>query len=122
MKPTDEQIKEFWKRCGFEWKHAYHDFYELVSPLGERYDLTVPGFPGYDKIETYPPIDLNNLFGYAVPVVKDKLNNYPEIPTLYPFLSFLDKWCEVVALKEEDPALALFWAIWEVNNDKAKIV
>ncbi len=46
MKPTDEQIKEFWKGYG-------------VKPEKRR------GYFNYDIAFVYPPIDLNNLFRSA---------------------------------------------------------
>ncbi len=45
MKPTDEQIREFWEWCG-------------VTPSYQ--DIR-------DYIPTFPPLDLNSLFQYAVP-------------------------------------------------------
>ena len=101
--PTQEQIKEFWEWCGYIygtnkgcWKH----------PDGNN--------------RTYlPQITLNNLFKYAVP----KLS--------YCFLSAV--WIDDNNRVEyscsvghpdgegktdlmEDPALALFWALWQVKE------
>jgi hypothetical protein len=51
--PTDEQIKEFWEWCGFEYA-GRGGYYENIScykyPDGKYCEL--------------PPIDLNNLFSY----------------------------------------------------------
>ena len=64
MNPTDEQIKKFWERCGF-WQYTiWHGFMGLTShkewidPKGDIYG------------DNLPPIDLNNLFKYAVPKLK----------------------------------------------------
>ena len=64
-----------------------------------------------------PPIDLNNLFKYAVP----KLDGLT-LTTYYKADYGIDGFCACVDSKtntsgdhdHEDPALALFWAIYEV--------
>jgi len=106
--PTQEQIKEFWEWCGFEFIKtstkwgAYTGSY-WISPCG--------------PIHTFlPDIDLNNLFKYAVPKLGDSL----EIELFMPSTSWL---CQIkqrtttIATSQgyhKDPALALFWAIWEM--------
>ena len=109
-KPTEAQIKEFWEWCGLTkikrgWK-----------------------FPDGDALIDCgnPPIDLNNLFKYAVPKLKE--NGF--MVSLNLLGSIIGDWScrlhkgffpnETFAEKENsDPALALFWAIWEViHNDK----
>lgn len=53
MKPTEEQIKEFWERWGFS--------VEQIGSAVTWYD------PAGGIIFGYPPIDLRNLFRWAVP-------------------------------------------------------
>ena len=96
MKPNNEQIKEFWDRL-------------KVKPIykGMFYD---------DEI-SYPLIDLNNLFKYAVPKLlwwKMGYNSFgcwAEIGTKHIGEGFK------VENMGYNPALALFWAIWEVMNE-----
>ena len=103
--PTDEQIKEFWEWCGLEYRQE---------------PRTVCGYPsqeyrwcfGSRKLERYPVLDLNNLFEYAVPKLHAwTIGSCPDGDV-----------CAVAVLSEgirgecctKTPALALFWAIWEV--------
>jgi len=91
-RPTSEQIKEFWKWCGFKKvKHGKWQGWEWPD-LGATSEL--------------PPIDLDNLFEHAVP----KLDSFSLGERRYILL----KWIEDVVSNKSDPALALFWAIWEV--------
>jgi len=90
MKPTDKQEKEFWEGCGLKIINGLNCF-------------------------TAPPIDLNNLFKYAVPKLSE--DYYIDI------MNYRDIWQGRIQSKlgivgavkvDEDPALALFWAIYEV--------
>lgn len=99
--PTKEQIKEFWEWCGFT-------RLEYLDRLWyQRLEVSLP---------LALPIDLNNLFKYAVPkiwVCDIKLEE-----GIF--------WCVKVAHPElgegkannEDFALALFWALWQVKENK----
>ena len=94
-KPTKEQIQWFWEKCGFT--YVFDESQGWLSP---------DGVWGNDN----PPIDLNNLFKYAVPkLVKWIMGNNPNgeikviVYTEKNFFKSLDK----------DPALALFWAIYK---------
>lgn len=119
-KPTDEQIKKFWEWCGFKkelipfttqegfWEHEMM----LTVPSGDKYRV------GMDE---FPEIDHNNLFKYAVPkLTRAQLTVIPNHN------------CHAVVCKgeqldikswspdteNEDPALALFWAIWSVIEEE----
>ena len=106
MKPTNEQVKKFWGWCGFR------------VALGKLY-----WYPDKESspARRLPPIDLNNLFKYAVP----KLEKSVRAITIYPPVidpPVCDK-CyveltlcngQIIESFENTPALALFWAIWEV--------
>ena len=102
-KPTQEQIKEFW-----EWYSA---------PIGES----------LDGRKVYRPIDLNNLFEYAVPkwigLRCEELHISEE--TAYKIL--FDLWYEkLLELSERPstmfyviyPALALFWVLWKIKEEE----
>uniref|UniRef100_A0A6M3L2Q5 Uncharacterized protein n=1 Tax=viral metagenome TaxID=1070528 RepID=A0A6M3L2Q5_9ZZZZ len=83
--PTNKQIKEFWEKLSptpDDWR-----MYEIWLYSG------------------YPPIDLNNLFKYAVPKL-DQSRYYKALSSIF----YYD------AIKE-DPALALFWAIYQVIKE-----
>lgn len=104
--PTREQIRKFWEWCGFKW----HD---VPKVPGTSYWTKPNGkFHGFEP----PRIDLNNLFKYAVPKLtyfqleSDSSNGTIEAIACY-------------GKKEEhsnnvNPALALFWVIWEVINNE----
>ena len=110
--PTPEQIREFWEWCGF---------------VGVRHN-DIPYTTKYlvhngQKFHKCPPVDLDNLFKYAVP----KLQGY--VITFYPQkinptdkeltfpVSVTPRGCVEHYKEDEDPALALFWALWAVMKE-----
>ena len=120
MKPTDEQIKEFWEKCGWKWLEERHYVHGYMMHGGSYYE-------GYwmppdikNKHESWlrlPDIDLNNLFKYSVPKVR-----YCDL-TKMDKLSCDGDYRASVRCGEgivgnvghgdsKDPALALFWAIY----------
>ena len=117
--PTKAQIKEFWERYGFEWRKSIQLRTELTSK-GIAPILSQEGWYFGDEFFKndfmLPPIDLNNLFKYAVPKLK--------APDYLKFRIRKEGYmCEVRcfgvqenAYYYEDPALALFWAIWGVKT------
>ena len=103
--PTEAQIKEFWEWCG--WQILKTDSsWVSIRPDGSSYMSTVD-----EKCLPllWEPIDLNNLFLYAVPKLKSKT-------VLFSWVMYLI-W-DYAKGKEPNPALALFWVIWEVIHDK----
>ncbi len=118
MKPTDEQIKEFWAWCGFKYGKGLNC--NTLEPItGWWFNKE------YMSPKNLPPIDLNNLFKYAVPkllggdrylfITFDVTSNEAglvacEISTLKGEKLTRVKW----EASDNDPALALFWAIYEV--------
>ena len=108
--PTEAQIKEFWKRCGLE-----------LIPHIDRYSSGDYNWIEYRKDGVRvdePKLDLNNLFKYAErPFVSMACGSLNEE-------GWKGAWAKVIThdrlkigeLREEGltPALALFWAIWEV--------
>ena len=105
MQPTEEQVKKFWEWCGFR-QNLYQD------TSGILYDT-----PDNLHCIGLPPIDLNNLFKYAVP----KLHREQGQVTIESRFTG-DVWeyhasfgCGSSGIsKAETPELALFWAIWKV--------
>ena len=107
--PTQEQIKEFWTWCEFD----------VVGSMCRYPDDKDKG-----HWEELPPIDLNNLFKYAVRIL-ERTNNYhyihfgynhssPNITTVQ--ITFLDRL--IATGDDDDPALALFWALYPVLKEK----
>jgi len=97
--PTEEQIQWFWEQCGFKivGKTTLHAEY----PDGT---IIVNG--------KYLPIDLNNLFKYAVPRINQI--GYGNI--------LLQEWVDkfyTEDTEELDPTLALFWAIYKALGGAA---
>ena len=117
-KPTEAQIKEFWEWCGFKETSKVRYYDKDKTPYKAWLN---PDSDEDNWAYSFPPIDLNNLFEYAVPKLKYfMLSGFP-----------LDETYKVVAMTEtstkrrsdNDPALSLFWAIWKViNADKDKLV
>jgi len=103
MEPTQEQIKEFWEWCGLT---------EFQNPiLG---DESISAKPSVPYIEP-PNIDLNNLFKYAVPntITMSLERTYGAHGD--PF--YIAKVGTEIRVTNSDPALALFWALWQVKEE-----
>jgi len=103
-KPTKAQVTEFWEKCGFKYlPRGSHDKFHQLEAI--RYpDLTI------HSVE--PPVDLNNLFLYAVPKLFEVLDIDVQAQPL------LIAWIKRVVWEEDiDPALALFWAIYKVLKE-----
>ena len=109
MKPTDKQIKKLWGWCGIK----------PLYPSGEIWiddTRTVVANKGNEP----PSINLNNLFKHAAPRILrmdydirlySAVNQY--------FAQILQERIDLVPVAEsiygtDDPALALFWAIYKV--------
>ena len=119
MIPTDEQIREFGEKCGWqriEKKNVPVVLFEGVEP-SESFDLVywlAPDNADDDDWYEEPPIDLNNLFKYAVPkAVHILFENGRSMKHAYNklFKLWLKKWAEGCEFED-----ALFWAIREVLN------
>ena len=104
MKPTEEQIKEFWEWCGLN-----------EQPSGSWY--TESGEYVYMQII---PIDLNNLFKYAeFKAVLDsslKLKIDIDAARRLLFEHWLDNMEKGIIGVYVDRATALFWAIWSGSH------
>ena len=124
--PTREQIKKLWEWCGFK------EVFSKELWRFERYKETNHWWsaPNGRRFDELPPVDLNNLFKYAVPKLLPKHDF-----SIYWVLDVdaqqgawaISMSCRgygkngIIRLRDKDPALALFWAIWEVINDRAGI-
>ena len=104
MEPSDEQIREFWKGCGFRIQ-GVADFPGVVRT---NYWVDSNGTP-----TDLPPIDLNSLFKYAVPKVsRYRLeDDWSRIAKHFAYAEMGEKSGQAW---DDDPAQALFQVIWEV--------
>ena len=116
-KPTEAQIKEFWEWCGFKSRLVWSDPADIVP----RHQFTVWDYPDgsgvTQNLSVNPPIDLNNLFKYAVPKLHRKEGNV----AIVSHITEEEGWhysakigAGRISVEDKDPALALFWAICQV--------
>ena len=116
--PSDKEMREFWEWCGFKRanKRAFH--YEWGKRVA---DWLYPADPPYTKRDL-PELDLNNLFKYAVPKLSDawalRITKYVGSPLFHIELTYCTLKYDEIKREDKDPALALFWAIWEVIKGK----
>jgi len=101
--PTQEQIKEFWERCGWEIQTR-----EIKDASGQVCHPISSWFGGVETAS--PDIDLNSLFKYAVPKAREDLFEDAFIRKMW-------GWMELV-LDGDDPALALLWSLWQVKEEQ----
>jgi hypothetical protein len=117
--PTQEQIADFWHYFGF--------LQEVKQFDGDRYSSDkhwVLYGKGYDSYKL-PEIDLNNLFKWAVPKLYKQYINSIEVEILPPVASSPNLWVVRITTQRKDlsqasandPALALFWAIYQVIQE-----
>ena len=111
MKPTKEQEQKFWGLCGLKpIKREGSD--EIV-----RWELPSGGWRFFS-----PDIDLNNLFKYAVPQLREKgcramLSDKTEgDDVMYMGRAYGRHTNSFLDAYDKDPALALFWAIDKVRE------
>ncbi len=107
MKPNNEQIKESWEWCGLEY----------TAPYWVEVDGVV-AFYGESKPEYLGSINLNNLFKYAVPKAVEELRIRPDVRHIHnAYGKLFNMWLEKMFYTNyKDPALALFWALWQVKE------
>lgn len=110
--PSEAQVKELWEWLG--WRYGV----DKADPINPD-NLWFPPNSTCCR-QPLPPIDLNNLFKYAVPKPIDVHFKYD---TSYPehTIGEINCWLyhkgKVYKGWSYDPALALFWAIWEVIHN-----
>lgn len=115
MKPTDEQKKELLEWCGFTLR---------CPPERDAYKRGIWNYP--DGMTGDVELDLNNLFKYAVPKLAEggrflaMIMATPNKKLVYRYIVNMvnDDMDIGIEKQSEDPALALFWAIWEVMGEK----
>ena len=112
MKPTEEQIKEFWERCGFESRMMPNYSADNSSC---NYVWFNPEGIGCYKL---PPLDLNNLFEYAVPKVDTlvQMEFGRNTEGYFVVVGYADE-TNIFSVNDQDPALALFWALYPVLKE-----
>ena len=114
MKPTEEQTKRLWERCRLR-----KDGNFWYDPKGKQLS------------EELLPLDLNNLFRWAMPKLDHKYayvlmqdsicHEDEEFWACEIYKSCLLSWQtgeRIVTVDDKDPALALFWAIYKVMEGK----
>jgi len=108
--PTQEQIKELWERYGFEDIQYYDHRGKLIK--GAIHHVSPDQSWGQSS---YPPIDLNNLFKYAVDEAVNVIQNENEQLYSDEALWYLfDIWVQL--MKWDYTEIALFWALWQVKD------
>ena len=114
--PTKEQIREFWEWCGFEFDERWSEF----NPYKDHNGVIQ---------HSRTPIDLNNLFKYAVPKVIEKLDKQSvRFECFYRFIEnewvwvywITDDLDHITHAIDEDPALALYWALDKAMKEQGK--
>lgn len=113
MLPTNEQIKELWEWCGLRRGNKGINKNYYTEPDARYY--TIPVW----KLK----LDLNNLFKYAVPKlpVEAKIGfyYYGENAGADKYFAFIGKGDNLYKdAWSEEPALALFWAIYKLIKGK----
>jgi len=121
MKPTEEEVKKFWKWCGLRYEQPYW--------LNEDCPEGTCAFYGEYYQELLRTITLDNLFKWAVPKVK-----YIHGVGRAIRVKLVSSWgdtseecgVEIVEMGkrlslefDENPALALFWAIYKTAGLEA---
>ena len=105
MQPAEEQIKELWEWCGLR-EEVIDELHSLWHYPDGSHEIDMP----------YP--DLNNLFEWAVPKLSSEAT-FDRVEISLPtskteFGVKLVARHQTIVERDEDPALALFWAIWKV--------
>jgi len=107
MEPTEAQKKWFWEQCGFT-----SDEWGIYAPGVEHKPWNVY----WENYSGVPPIDLNNLFKYAVPFLQyaniQYSNQYPGVVPMCSATASV-QFADNHTYADNDPALALFWAVYK---------
>ena len=110
--PTKTQIKTLWEWCGFKFIQPIESgAVDVIYPDGSM--CLSP------SILALPHLDLNNLFKYALPKLQWFIVNIEHIEVSCEFYVtltdfYLAQPCKEYKSKHKDPAIALFWAIWQI--------
>lgn len=110
MKPTNEQVRTFWEWCGVHPEKVYEQ----------------PCFQQGAYHLKYPKVNPNNLFKWAVPKLQEEgyrinLDLQNDIENgewrVWIHKPYGNSW----EARSENPALALFWTIWEVIQQESML-
>jgi len=107
-KPSESEIKDFWKWCGFTTKKRYEDL-----PRGRVVILDYVS-PNGKTLDDYPPIDLNNLFQYAIPQLVKTVGKHEAYLLISGCLS---KHMLLGDSFEDELFWAVYWALDKVRED-----
>ncbi len=95
--PTQAQLQELWEWCGFKIRGETEGEKLWYAPDGIVFNCGAP------------PLDLNNLFKYAIPKLKSEFPNWKSV--------LLD-WLNCLTGDYEKDVPTLFWLIWGVIHGK----
>ncbi len=116
MIPTDEQIKEFWEKVG-QYKECGY-----CKGTGRIYDFPPQNI--YHQCRACngngcfrPPIDLDNLFQYAMPKVIEMIMAEQECSSDLAYAILFKKWLQKLELDIPNHEGTLFEVCWEVIKD-----
>ena len=110
--PTQEQIKKLWEWCGFR-----EECVERAARVDCGQTLRVVFCPDDSVIEDYLPLDLTNLFKWAVPQVVRKLADTDLSSDEEAMSKLFELWLKIYWTPSPEPLSiqdALFRAIWQV--------
>ena len=111
--PIDTQVREFWFKFGLRCDNV--GWYVPINEVDAVPDYYIGGL-------STPDLDLNNLFKYAVPKLGElRLRMLGQTKKRMFYCSVGGNILSHSYVEDKDPALALFWALWQVrgvNNSK----
>jgi len=119
-KPTQEQVKKLWEWCGFERLPEGKKNYHFERGTGDFHFLAhkVMNWQAPDgSIMPYlPSPTLDSLFQWATRELAAKgIDGFEAQHTVDGWhWEISDGLLDLAAAEDQDPALALFWAIWQV--------
>ena len=118
--PTEEQLQEFWEWCGFRQLPRGNKAYHFERGTKVMNWLPPGETETWKSVDYLPYLDLNNLFQYAILKLKRigysyELVEWNEGQHKAIINKLCKGWAETYTTSvDKNPALALFWAIWEV--------
>jgi len=115
--PTQELIREFWEWCGFRQLPLGNKYYHFEATK-KVMDWQLPD--GSLPRPYLPALNLDNLFRYAISKLQYQVNLKNIKDGWHCMLFSSEKEPPRIEATNKDPALALFWAIWEVIHSLNK--
>jgi hypothetical protein len=108
QEPTQEQRKKFWECCGL---------FEVPKYGGSDYSETLWQYPDRSHHDKLPPIDLNNLFQYAIPKAIDKIMSEQACSSDLAYAILFKKWLYKLEIDIPNHEGTLFWTIYAVMEE-----